>query len=468
MEGRQSITQQGSEIIGVSHVWEAREHPDPRGNQLALIARAQLWHDRYSWYFLDYMSVYQFYGTSVHQNRSFQYTMMHMHFFYTHECTWTYRIEDLTPFEEADRQMQVQVFFTETGSPEDGKVEARPFADLKENSTPYSRRGWCEAESQWSSMRSNSRQTVSLSFVSPETWTRAPMAPAVFQAKVWNSELLFTRQGSAEAVKELQERVFMEKAVENMMLQMSVLPPRELPILAGALPLYKNLKVLRISNSQVDCRGAEALSTVLTMSELHFNKLRISGDAVCKLALGLKGNSAVLKVALTECLVDEEGAAGLADALECKETRLESLDLSRKVIGCAGAKHLSDALIHNSFLPKLDLSFNSIADEGAASFVSLFEPVALQELCLNHNCFGSKALAIMQTERNKSLRRHGQVGVSNNHAFAFLRRVECHEYGQKGFPNFRFPQVHLNIRCAGGPSMWILEEYLFLALLTAC
>ena len=85
-------------IIGVSHVWETREHPDPRGHQLALIAGAQRWHDRYSWYFLDYMSVYQFYRTSIHQNRSFQYTMMHMHFFYTHEYTWTYRIEDLTPF----------------------------------------------------------------------------------------------------------------------------------------------------------------------------------------------------------------------------------------------------------------------------------------------------------------------------------------------------------------------------------
>ena len=40
-------------IIGVSHVWETREHPDPRGNQLAMIAGAQLWHDDYSWYFLD-------------------------------------------------------------------------------------------------------------------------------------------------------------------------------------------------------------------------------------------------------------------------------------------------------------------------------------------------------------------------------------------------------------------------------
>jgi len=105
-------------IIGVSHVWETREHPDPRGNQLASI--------------------------------------------------------DLAPFEEADRQKHVQVFFTETGVPQDGKVEVRPLADLIENATPYSRRGWCEAECQWSSMRSKSRQTVSLSFVSPETWTRAP------------------------------------------------------------------------------------------------------------------------------------------------------------------------------------------------------------------------------------------------------------------------------------------------------
>lgn len=194
----------------------------------------------------------------------------------------------------------------------------------------------------------------------------------------------------------------MEKAVETVRLQMSVLPFREFPILAGTLPLYKKLKVLRISNSQVDCQGAEALSTVLTMSELHFNKIRITADAVCKLALGLKGNSAVLKVALTECLVDEEVAAGLADALACKDTSLTSLDVSRNVVGCTGAKHLSDALIRNERLRILDL--------GAARFASLFEPMVLQWLSLNHNCFGSKAMAILQTGRNKSLRRHGEVG----------------------------------------------------------
>ena len=156
------------------------------------------------------------------------------------------------------------------------------------------------------------------------------------------------------------------------------------------------------------------------MSELHFNKIRITADAVCKLALGLKGNSGVLKVALTECLVDEEGAAGLAEALACKDTSLTSLDLSRNVVGCTGAKHLSDALIRNERLRILDLSSSSIADEGAARFASLFESTVLQWLSLNHNCFGSKAMAILQTGRNKSLRRHGEVGVSKNHACVLL------------------------------------------------
>ena len=47
--------------------------------------------------------------------------------------------EDLAPFEEADQQKLVEVFFTETGVHEDGKAEVRPLADLKKNSTPYSR-----------------------------------------------------------------------------------------------------------------------------------------------------------------------------------------------------------------------------------------------------------------------------------------------------------------------------------------
>ncbi|CAE7251291.1 NLRC3 [Symbiodinium sp. CCMP2592] len=393
-------------IIGVSHVWETREHPDPRGNQLALIAGAQLWHDEYSWYFLDYMSVYQFYRTSVHQNRSFQYTMMHMHFFYTHEYTWTYRIEDLAPIEEADLQKLIQVFFTETGIPEDGKVDVRHLADLVENATPYFRRGWCEAECQWSSMRSKSRQTVSLSNVSPQTWTRAPMAPAVFQTKVANRELLFTHQDSAEAVKELQARVFMEKADECETLELALLPPREFPILSGALLLYKHLVVLQVSNSQVDCHGAEALSTALTMRELHLNNLRIPGDAVRKLALGFKGNGTLLKVTFTWCLVDAEGAEGLAEALACKKTRLESLDLSHNVLKCKGAKHLADALIQNCVLQELDLSSNIIADDGAASFAGLFKSSALK-LSLDDNCFGKEAIAILQKGRDEVLSTRG-------------------------------------------------------------
>ena len=91
----------------------------------------------------------------------------------------------------------------------------------------------------------------------------------------------------------------MEKADECATLEISVLPPRKLPILSGALPLYRGLIVLQVSNSQVDCYGTEALSTALTMQELHLNNLCIPGDAVRKLALGFKGNSALLNVTVT-------------------------------------------------------------------------------------------------------------------------------------------------------------------------
>ena len=442
-------------IIGVSHVWETREHPDPRGQQLAMLAGSQFWHDKYSWYFLDYMSVYQFYRTSAHQNRSFQYTMMHMHFFYAHEHTWTYRIEDVVPFEDVDREMQVEVFFTSTTKGEDGKVEVRPLADLKENSTPYFRRGWCEAECQWPSMRSDSSRTsavfrfvfraavfwvsmvfimfdigvksvtflrrlevspgtVSLSVELPDTWTRAPMAPAVFQAKVANRELLFTHQDSAEAVKELQARVFMEKAMECKELKLSVLPPRELVTLSSALPFYGKLQVLQISNSRIDVDGAEALSASLSMRVLDFSRIRICGDAVAKLAAGLRGNHTVEKVAFKYCLVDDEGAAGLADAMACETTKLRYLDLSHNVIECTGAKHLAHAFIQNRFLRTLDLGSNFLADHGAAEFACLFEipGLVLETLLLDYNSFGGKALAILRTARNSALKRHGKVRLN--------------------------------------------------------
>ena len=177
------------------------------------------------------------------------------------------------------------------------------------------------------------------------------------------------------------------------------------------------LTVLQISNSQVDCHGAEALSTVLKMRELHLDKLRIPGDAVCKLARGFKGNSALLKVTFTWCLVDAEGAAGLADALTCKDTRLESLDLSHNVLKCKGAKHLADALIHNCFLQRLDLSSNIIADEGAASIAGFFKNSAL-ELSLNDNCLGKEAVAILQSARDEVLRTDGiKAGVWSKLSF---------------------------------------------------
>ena len=100
---------------------------------------------------------------------------------------------------------------------------------------------------------------------------------------------LFTHQNSAEAVKELQGRVFMEKADECETLELSLLPPREFPILSGALPCYMNLRVLQISNSQVDCHGAEALSTALTMPRAASQQPSHPWGCSAQISFGLQG-----------------------------------------------------------------------------------------------------------------------------------------------------------------------------------
>ena len=77
----------------VSHVWESREHADPHGYQLRKLAEVV---DMNSWYFYDYMSLYQYKRNMASQERSFRRAMANMHVLYAHEHTSTLRIETLT------------------------------------------------------------------------------------------------------------------------------------------------------------------------------------------------------------------------------------------------------------------------------------------------------------------------------------------------------------------------------------
>ena len=91
----------------VSHVWESREHADPHGYQLRKLAEVV---DMNSWYFYDYMSLYQYKRNMASQERSFRRAMANMHVLYAHEHSSTLRIETLTPSEEMHMDATVLVY----------------------------------------------------------------------------------------------------------------------------------------------------------------------------------------------------------------------------------------------------------------------------------------------------------------------------------------------------------------------
>ena len=88
-------------ICSVSHSWESREHPDPCGHQLRVLASCTaLWNYAFLadiWLFYDFVSLFQFKRPTAAQEQSFQRAMANMHVIYAHEFSWTFRIEGLTP-----------------------------------------------------------------------------------------------------------------------------------------------------------------------------------------------------------------------------------------------------------------------------------------------------------------------------------------------------------------------------------
>ena len=185
-------------IVAVSHVWEAREHPDPHGYQLKKLAEKV---DADAWFFVDYVSLYQFKRSTTEQEDSFRKAMQNMHVLYSHENTSTIRIETLTPLEQMNLDAEVLVYHAPSG-------EVRPVRvrDLVKNGTPYSARGWCIAEQQWSVTRSGASQSTEIDQTEADVAGQAPMPPEVF-GPLFENKLKFTHRSDKDAVVNLQKKV---------------------------------------------------------------------------------------------------------------------------------------------------------------------------------------------------------------------------------------------------------------------
>ena len=139
-------------VCSVSHCWESKEHADPTGYQIKVLASAAaLYAAAYGhsvWLFLDFLSLHQFKRTSEEQEANFRKARANMHILYAHECTITLRIENLAPDSSWDSG---KVCVYQKG--DDGVKDLRP-QRLDRNSTEYRQRGWCQSELSWSCMRS--------------------------------------------------------------------------------------------------------------------------------------------------------------------------------------------------------------------------------------------------------------------------------------------------------------------------
>ena len=122
----------GTQVVSLSHCWEAREHCDPYGYQVSKLAKALTGKE---WVFIDYVSLYQFQRLSQQQNLSFRRAMQHMHVLYCHDKTSTLRIESLTPeadIAKAERNQDSVILYDHPT----GLVKPVPVCEVVKNRTP--------------------------------------------------------------------------------------------------------------------------------------------------------------------------------------------------------------------------------------------------------------------------------------------------------------------------------------------
>ena len=157
----------------------------------------------------------------------YQKAMRNIQVLYAHNHTFTLRIDSLTPGlhetqpvpELLDRTVAaflqpqgavVDVALRELRSTDPqgccGASCGKSCAQLHANTTPYSERGWCAAETQWSVAREASWKSIILPFQNGAA-TRAPMAPEDFQTFAKKGLLRFTHRADLEPVVDLQAKV---------------------------------------------------------------------------------------------------------------------------------------------------------------------------------------------------------------------------------------------------------------------
>mmetsp|Transcript_14641 Transcript_14641/g.27492 ORF Transcript_14641/g.27492 Transcript_14641/m.27492 type:complete len:497 (-) Transcript_14641:136-1626(-) len=381
---QRSQNKPGETIYAVSHCWENTKHPDPFRHQLRALVDAAFVADR-DWIFIDYISIYQR-KRSEEQERNFQKALQNMHVLFMHDFTTTLCIQGFASREERDGCNERTVLIYQEDV--DAIVQCPATGAFFEPPTiPFEHRGWCQAEVQWSHMRSWPK-LVRLDGAGKSWPVQVPMHPDTFKQRL-AEELHFSQDGDAELVAQLQGKAFREKAARCEFLHLDSMKADQLPLLTAALPHLEQLVRLSLGSVGLGEVDAIRLSSVLKAKNsvrilfLDGNQLQDTGAAA--LADALKVNSVLQILSLRKNGIRDDGAAAIADSLKLNKS-LREICFNTNEIHDAGAVAFSQTLAANASLEILGLSNNPVGDAGALALANaLTSNTSLKELDLRWN-----------------------------------------------------------------------------------
>jgi Ran GTPase-activating protein (RanGAP) involved in mRNA processing and transport len=170
--------------------------------------------------------------------------------------------------------------------------------------------------------------------------------------------------------------------------------------LCEVLPRFAVLRTLDLSINKIGPEGASALgealkvNAVLTTLRLDVNK--IGAEGAIAIAEALKVNAVLTSLDLVGNNIGGDGAKAIAKALKVNAV-MTTLDLGGNNIGVEGAKAIAKALKVNAVLTTLFLGGNNIKDRGAIAIAeSLKVTAVLTSVDLRVNSIGdngAKAIA---------------------------------------------------------------------------
>ena len=170
--------------------------------------------------------------------------------------------------------------------------------------------------------------------------------------------------------------------------------------LCEVLPRFVALRTLDLSRNNIGPEGASSLGEALKVNAggatLVLGHNQFGDEGAITIAEALKVNAVVTSLYLGYNSIGDEGAIAIAEALKVNAV-LTTLNLGYNSIGVEGAKAIAEALKVNAVLTSVDLWANSIGDDGAKAIAEALKVNAvLTTLILWQNSIGdegAKAIA---------------------------------------------------------------------------